>query len=92
MTMIDRVILAMERYAVVKLTDGTTGIEDVNENCLIQRGLKPEDEHYDICNELNARSIITAMREPTADMCAVECDSGRRAHIWRAMIDVALTT
>lgn len=91
MTMKERVILAMERYAVVNLTDGTIGIEDVNNSTMARCGLTADDEPYDICDDMNAESIIAAMREPTEAMYAVNYDNGEGAEIWRTMIDAALT-
>lgn len=97
-----RVSKAMQTYSVERQTDGTFAIEDGYRCALVSTGLTAADEPSDICDEMNARAAIAAMREPTDAMIAAGFDDPNlgvvwtaaitpedRIAIWRAMIDAA---
>lgn len=68
---IDRVSFEMQRYSVDAVTDGTFRIIDGYTEQVMRDGLTADDEPMDIVDEMNARSAIRAMREPTAAMISV---------------------
>ena len=101
--MIERVSFEMQRYCVEESVDGTFWIEDGYRNAIVRLGLTAHDEPQDVCDELNARAAIAAMREPTdamvkqGEMAAYEYRADPAdwtlkltKDAWRAMIDAAL--
>jgi hypothetical protein len=98
--MVDRVAYAMGTYMVEEMADGTFAIMNGYRDTIVRADLTAADEPLDLCDDMNARAAIAAMREPTDTMAAAgEAAMGREgahdcevaAHdIYQAMIDAAL--
>lgn len=66
--MIDRVSFEMKRYQLESHVDGTFFIQDGYTDAVVREELTAADEPMDIVDEMNARAVILAMREPTEAM------------------------
>lgn len=93
--LIERVSFEMHRYQLEKSTEETFFIVDGYLDTIVRSGLTANDEPMDLCDEMNARAAIEAMREPTEAMVEA-CDRFRVGiHLetrdaWTVMIDEAL--
>ena len=102
--MVDRVSFEMQRYQVEESLDGTFFIQDGYTDIVVKTGLTAEDDPHDICDRMNAKAAILAMREPTEAMKSASITqtetviNGRTGTLtlgpftipYQAMIDAAL--
>lgn len=91
--MVERVTYAMCTYQVEEHVNGTFWIQD-RHGKIVREGLTGANEPHDICDEMNARAAIEAIREPSIAMVQAgshdDLDNDNLVLAWELMIDEAL--
>lgn len=68
---VDRVIYEANRYDVEPQTDGSFAIMDGYRDVIVRGALTADDEPHDICDAMNGRAAIEALRQPPPTVIAL---------------------